>query len=63
MHNEHHQVMEQPLMDETMFRMVSEMLLLSLLMMGSTASVLVDEWYSGARDLRQRGRWGLGSHL
>ena len=50
-------------MDETMFRMVSEMLLLSLLMMGSTASVLVDEWYSGARDLHQRGRWGLGSHL
>ena len=43
-------------MDVTMFRMVSEVLHLSLLMFRSTESVLVNERYNGVRDQYQRDR-------
>ena len=43
LHKEHHEVTEQLVVAVIMTRMVSEVLLLSLLMFGSAASVLVDE--------------------
>ena len=63
LYTEHHEVMEQLVMNETMFRMVSELLLLSALMFGSTESVLVNERYDGAQDHNQKDRWGSGGHL
>ena len=45
-------------MDVTIVRMVSEVLLLSLLMFMSTASVLVNERYDGAQEQQQRDGWG-----
>ena len=41
-------------MDVTIFRMVSEVLLLSLLMFMWTVSVLVNERYDGAHDQHPR---------
>ena len=57
LHKEHHKVTEQLVMAVIMSRMVSEVLLLSLLMFGSTASALVNERYDGAQDHDQRARW------
>ena len=57
LHKEHHEVTEQLVMAVTVFRMVSELLLLSLLMFRSTASALVNERYDGAQDHDQRARW------
>ena len=51
---EHQEVMEQLMMAVTVFRMVSELLLLSLLMFGLTDSVLFKERYDGAQDHDQR---------
>ena len=50
-------------MDETMFRMVSEMLLLSLLMFRTTASVMVNEQCNGAQEHDQKERWRSGGPL
>ena len=58
LHKEHHEVMEQLVMAVTVFRMVSELLFLSLMMFRSTASVLVNERYDGAQEQQQRDRWG-----
>ena len=63
LHKEHQEVMEQLVMPVTVFRMVSEVLLLSLLMFGSIASVLINERYGGAQDHDQRARWGSGGPL
>ena len=63
LHKEHHEVTEQLVMAVIMSRMVSEVLLLSLLMFGSTASVLINERYGGAQDHDQRARWESGGPL
>ena len=63
LHKEHHEVMEQLVMAVTLLRMVLEVLLLSLLMFPSTASVLINERNDGAQDRNQKDRWGSGGHL
>ena len=58
LHKEHHVVMEQLVVAMTGWRMVSEVLLLSLLMFMSAASVLVNERYNGTSHYNQMDRWG-----
>ena len=63
MNKEHHVVMELLVVAMTGWRMVSEVLLLSLLMFVSTASISVNERYNSTSHHNQMDRWGLGCHL
>ena len=53
-----HEAVEPQVVDMTMSRVASELVLLSFLKIGSTAVVLVGERYDGTRDQRERDRWG-----
>ena len=50
LNKERHEAVELQVVDMTMSRVDSEVLLLSFLMMGLTVSVLVNKRYDGARD-------------
>ena len=53
-----HEAVEPQVVDMTMSRVASEVLLLSFSMIGSTASVLINERYDDTRDQREGERWG-----